>query len=32
MHGVEIKNYQKNDLTIDNNTIEDNFCDGINIS
>lgn len=32
MHGIEVKNYQSNDMIIEDCTIEDNFCDGINIS
>ncbi|CDW86961.1 UNKNOWN [Stylonychia lemnae] len=31
MHGIEIKNYKQNDLKIEQNTLEDNFCDGINV-
>ena len=33
MHGLELLNFQKNtDLIIDKCLIEDNFCDGINVS
>lgn len=32
MHGLELLNYQKNNLIVNNCIIEDNFCDGIFIS
>ncbi len=32
MHGIELLNYESNDLVIDSCLIEDNFCDGVLIS
>lgn len=31
-HGIEIVNYHKNELRIQNCSIEDNFCDGVHVS
>ena len=31
-HGIQISNFIKNDLLIKECAIDDNFCDGINIS
>jgi len=32
MHGLEVLNYQRNDLIVSNCQIEDNFCDGVLVS